>query len=440
MLSAVECVVRTKCLICDARSYSSVVCDDCQIQSRNDFYLLLLMNMKDESESYENLKSKCMDMHDAIDHHPMITEPRQVFDPLVDSVDFHAKYLMEAYTDILNRDAVPVNAEGDGDCLFHSIHSFYPELSIDEIRARCVDELCLHEQFYNTIISNMGLDFIDDESVEEHVLRILNNHQYCGFLTLASLSSVLKRPIRSIYPHVNDEDQYFEIMNTMFVPRMANSAMEEAEPLKIMWSGPEGSAGLWRPNHFVPLLAPKQQIVMSNPGDPFDQLVDDVDIRAVQEDINNLETRDPNVNKEQQIIEINDEIADQSHQVTFDSRHFFSDGSVIIKEMLSAVKDNRVDDNPPKQVTYSSKFVVKSTYENRLSIGKDGNGAWIQTSSSETTFVLTTKESYQIVRRDAKGQYHYNERIGRRYAQCLVPEKDVLTLKRSTKNVDFFYL
>ena len=431
MLSVIERIVRTNCVICDARAYSDVICDACERQSRNDFYLLLLTNMKDEAGSYEDLKSKCIDMHDAIDHHPMITEPRQVFDPLVDSVDSHSKHLMENYTDILNRDAVPVNVAGDGDCLFHSIHSFYPELSTDEIRARCVDELCLHEQYYSAIISEMGLDLVDDESVEEHVLRILNSQQYCGVLTLASLSSVLMRPIRSIYPHVNDEDRYFEVLNTTFFPRSTDLTAEEDDSLKIMWSGPEKKSGQdWRPNHFVPLLAPKQHITMTIPINSIDHSVDTLNIRATQTDESNFEMVDSNVNEDQVEDEVEDDIPDQSFQVTFDSRYLFSDGSVVIKEILDAVKSNHVDDSPPKEVTYPSKFMVKSTYENRLSVGKDGNGAWMQTSSSETTFVLTTKETYQIVRRDVKGQYHYSERIGRQYAQHLVQEKDVLTLKR----------
>ena len=216
MLSIIERVLRTNCVICDVRSDSNLVCNVCETQSRNDFYLLLLMNMRDEAESYESLKSKCVDIHGAIDHHPMITEPRTIFDPLVDTVDFHSKYLLENYTDIFNRDAVPVNVAGDGDCLFHAIQSFYPELSINDIRARCVDELCLYEQYYTTTATSMGLELVDDESVEKYVLRILGNHQYTSVLTLAALSSVLMRPIQSVYPHVNEDDQYFEILNVTF--------------------------------------------------------------------------------------------------------------------------------------------------------------------------------------------------------------------------------
>ena len=144
--------------------------------------------MKDESDSFMNLKSKCIDMHGAIDYRPMITEPRIEFDPVTDSVDAQSKKLLENYTDIIDHDAVPVSVAGDGDCLFHAIRVYYPELSVNEIRARCVDELCSNEQFYNTAATTMGFDLVDDEPVEEHVLRILNSHQYSGILTFAALS------------------------------------------------------------------------------------------------------------------------------------------------------------------------------------------------------------------------------------------------------------
>ncbi|CAF3985962.1 unnamed protein product [Rotaria sp. Silwood1] len=386
--------------------------------------------MKDEAESFESLKAKCIDMHDGIDHHPMITEPRRFFDPAVDSVDFQSKHLLENYTDILNADAVPVNVAGDGDCLFHSIHTFYPEVSIDELRARCVDELCLNEHYYNAIVTKMGLELVDDESVEEHVLRILNNQQYAGVLTLAALSSVLLRPIMSIYPHVNDSDQYFEILNTTFVPRTAGLVSDD-EPLRIMWSGPNPEVDrIWRGNHFVPLLTPKQQIPVSMSTDAIDHSVDAPVRKTMHNNKSNFETIQSKVSKNQQDIEVEEQIQDRSLQSEFDSRQVFSNASIVINEIISAVNNNRVDDSPPQQVTYPSKFVIKSTNENRLSIGKDGNGAWIHTSSSETAFILTKKESYQIVRRDARGQFYYNERKGREYVPCLVNENDVLILKR----------
>lgn len=305
MLNIIEHVVRVNCVICDARSYPNVVCQACEIESHDDFYLLLLISMKDDAASYEHVKSKCIDMHEAIDHHPMITESQEVFDPLIYSVDFQAKRLLENYTDILHRDAIPVNVASDGDCLFHSIHSFYPELSTNEIRARCVDELCLNEQYYTTTVTQMGLDIVDDESVEEHALRILDDQQYAGVLTLAALPSVLMRPIRSVYPHVNDDDQYFEVLNTTFFPRTKSLAKEKDEPLRIMWSGPEQEIGQdWRPNYFVPLLTPRNQTTMSISRQSIDQSVGTSDIRTVQNCNNSFEMRKVYVNEDRQSVDV----------------------------------------------------------------------------------------------------------------------------------------
>ena len=66
MLSVIERVARTNCVVCNARSYSNAVCDVCESQSRNDFYLILLINMRDENDNFENLKSRCINMHDAV--------------------------------------------------------------------------------------------------------------------------------------------------------------------------------------------------------------------------------------------------------------------------------------------------------------------------------------------------------------------------------------
>ena len=95
----------------------------------------------------------------------------------------------------------------------------YPTMSINELRARCIGELCSHEQYYETVKTEMGLDLADDESVQNHVLRIINNEQYRGVLTIAALSTVIGQPIESIYPSVNENDPYCELLNTVFIPR-----------------------------------------------------------------------------------------------------------------------------------------------------------------------------------------------------------------------------
>ena len=84
----------------------------------------------------------------------------------------------------------------------------------------------------------MGLDLADDESVQNHVLRIINNQQYTGVLTTAALSTVIGQPIGSIYPSVNENDPYCELLNTVFIPRSKQLSVSET-PLRLMWSGPE---------------------------------------------------------------------------------------------------------------------------------------------------------------------------------------------------------
>jgi hypothetical protein len=175
--------------------------------------------------------------------------------------------------------------------------------------------------------------------------------------------------------------------------------------------------------------------------DSIDNSVDAANSITRQKSKSNSKKINSNVDDDQQEVEVEDVIQNQASQVTLDSRQFFSNGGGVIKEILSAVKNNCVDDEPPKQVTYPSKFLVKSTHENQLSVGKDGNGAWIQTSSAETTFILTEKDNYQVVRCDAKGQFYYNERVGRNYARCQVQEKDVFILKRfATLLIPFAYI
>ena len=58
---------------------------------------------------------------------------------------------------------------------------------------------------------------MDDECLQDHVIRILNNNQYTGILTLAAVANVLNRPITSVYPKVNNVDEYFNILNTAFL-------------------------------------------------------------------------------------------------------------------------------------------------------------------------------------------------------------------------------
>lgn len=94
------------------------------------------------------------------------------FQENIHCVDEHAKEIIEDFTMIPTNEMVRAQVMGDGDCLFHTLRIFYPTMT--------VDELCSHEQYYEAIKDQKGLDLVDDESIQDHVMRIINDYQYTG--------------------------------------------------------------------------------------------------------------------------------------------------------------------------------------------------------------------------------------------------------------------
>ncbi|CAF1069004.1 unnamed protein product [Didymodactylos carnosus] len=122
------------------------------------------------------------------------------------------------------------------------------------------------------MINDLGLDLVDDESVEDHVLRIINNGEYTSVLTLTALSSVFHRPVRSVYPNVNgdvsgEKDGYYTLLNRTFEPREDS---QNSSAVEFMWSGSKPKRDrIWRGNHFVPLLSTHQQQMNTQSGMDF---------------------------------------------------------------------------------------------------------------------------------------------------------------------------
>jgi hypothetical protein len=77
-----------------------------------------------------------------------------------------------------------------------------------------------------------------------------NGNWACAW-TFHAASTVIARPIKSVYPVVNGpSDAYIRIFNTTFKPRGSRSRQE----ISLMWSGGSGVNSFWRPSHFVPLI------------------------------------------------------------------------------------------------------------------------------------------------------------------------------------------
>ena len=69
--------------------------------------------------------------------------------------------------------------------------------------------------------------------------------------TMHAASTVIGKPIKSVYPVVNGPaDMNIKILNTTFKPRGSRSRHD----ITIMWSGGNTIGSFWKPCHFVPLI------------------------------------------------------------------------------------------------------------------------------------------------------------------------------------------
>jgi len=169
--------------------------------------MLLLTKIRDASQDFEILKTTCVDLANVVDFYPLDDQPKLFLDEDCE-IDERAQELLDKYTEIDGSETKAVEVEGDGNCLFNAISVLYPNLTEAELRVRTIIELCNNEQHYNTLMAQMGLNLVDDESVQTQVLRISNEKEYTSVLTLAALSTISEHPIESIYPNVNFDDHY----------------------------------------------------------------------------------------------------------------------------------------------------------------------------------------------------------------------------------------
>ena len=230
----------------------------------------------------------------------------------------------------------------------------------------------------------MGLDIVDAESVKNHVLRIINNQQYTGVLTFAALSTVIGQPIESIYPSVNENDVYCKVSNTVFIPR--NKQLSSLEtPIRIMWSGPEKEMDrIWHPNHFTPVLSIFQSnstIETTTCSESVDDDVTYIEPVEVLPQAALHKSRSTITYTSKMDDERGNNVENKSLLSVLDKRQIFLEAPTIIQHMIDAVEQGKVFEQPPKMITHASIFTIKSTEENRLSVGKDGNGIWTQMKS-----------------------------------------------------------
>ena len=370
MSRTLEIVGRFTCIICDS-CVNAYLCEHCANVSRQDFFLLLLTLLKDNAQNFESLTTKCMEISNVLDSQPITDTAQMLFDLRVHKIDNHAQSILETSTDIITSNTKAVEVIGDGDCGYHSFHVFYPSIDKNEIRTRVIFELCAHDQYYNSLASQHGFDLVDDESVQDHVLRIVNKGEYTGILTLSALASVFGCVVDSIYPNINSKDEHIDVLNTSFRPRSTqsiNSDVSEAFHIRILWSSLEAYPGQdWYPNHFVPLLYAKFDADNSMEEQNPSILTTAEAVSPLEVHHNLLQFKNQGERTEIDAVKSNITYSFSDASITF-----FQTTDSIERIMYSS--KNKILDVPPKMVSKSSVYIIENSEKNRRSISKDGLG------------------------------------------------------------------
>lgn len=177
------------------------------------------------------------------------------------------------------KDRLPLDVQGDGNCLYRAMSMFISgrEGRHIEFRCRVVVELAVNEgkytgdQMANGAVATYsrasipqvfaqytehwvcGTRFDNDGKVLSSVFRrqVMSTRQcrvWCGLWELSALANVLNRPIRSYYP---GNTPYCRDFNRTFLP--FGSRFCRRHPVYVMWTPSALGA---QPQHFVPLLRP----------------------------------------------------------------------------------------------------------------------------------------------------------------------------------------
>jgi len=147
------------------------------------------------------------------------------------------------------------------------------------LRFAACKELQENEEWYCTTVKNWGYSIwalssdllLPDEHSEHEIFSAEIN--FCrqsgrdgSLLLMWGLASVLKRPIRSIYPEVRAED-IRQLLNRTLPPRVPNGKPE----IVLMWTScnpdfedlsPQEILKNFRPNHIVPVVKIQQNLQM----------------------------------------------------------------------------------------------------------------------------------------------------------------------------------
>ena len=160
---------------------------------------------------------------------------------------------------------IPVFVSGDGKCLFNSLSVGLVghEKLATEIRVRTCLEMVLNRHAYydgpNAKKNERLLEVTD--SYDEACNAASRKGAFSSAWTMLAAATVLGCPIQSVFPPRNGRlDKAFCYLNETFTPVSSKSKFD---PICIMWTSTSYSYHkTWLPNHFVPLIATKEQSII----------------------------------------------------------------------------------------------------------------------------------------------------------------------------------
>ena len=178
------------------------------------------------------------------------------------------KASLDLMPDDIGHDLYPVQVTGDGNCLPRcgSIFGFGTEDHHMHIRLLIAEELREHRAFYIKKYKSYavysehflaGMKLSSPKNInnmfDQEVRSAEKDGAYLGWFHIAALASVLKRPVKSVYPQYGGFTvrQYY---NITIEPRECN---HQLQAVSIMWTNTSGTKApkkYWSPNHFVALL------------------------------------------------------------------------------------------------------------------------------------------------------------------------------------------
>ncbi|KAK3103000.1 hypothetical protein FSP39_015680, partial [Pinctada imbricata] len=349
---------------------------------------------------------------------------------------------------------VPVSVTGDGNCLFHaiSVATTGYQMKSEELRLRTAIEMVLYKDYY--VSANKHSDIaLCSPDIDVAVNDCTQNKSFSSAWTMHAAASVIRRPIKSVYPVINGPaDQCVSILNRVFTPREGIKDQMK-EHISIMWSGPRTSK-TWTPDHFVPLLVEGNacdNVLNIDDDEDFPPLIrpskvkterpshssnrsSDHDMSDADNEVNDSSLSDSHCTDHLDVTSLSD--VDQPYKDPLTNR--------LNKKFLTAEKQLEIlqSDNPkvtniPRGIKQNVFFILEDTANTeRRSMGKkseypDDCGSWKQGANvTKAEYFLKTQIGIQSIKRNKDGLYY---RIHKKKNVALNPQPHndhVICMKR----------